>query len=78
MLGFGALLTALNQDALDIESIEWRSLLPFVNKQDKIPHPLDSGAEGMDPKEKEEILKQGKMIDEAIAKAEREKEDDEV
>ena len=53
-------------------------MLPFVNKQDKIPHPLDSGAEGMDPKEKEEILKQGKMIDEAIAKAEREKEDDEV
>ena len=32
ILGFGAILTALNQDGLDVESIELKNLLPFVTK----------------------------------------------
>ena len=34
ILGFGAILTALNQDALDVDvqPIEWKNLLPFISK----------------------------------------------
>ena len=35
ILGFGAVLTALNQDVLDVDPIELKSLLPFISKQDK-------------------------------------------
>ena len=32
LLGFGAVLTALNQNGLDVESLELKQLLPFLNK----------------------------------------------
>ena len=33
LLGFGAILTAINQDVLDLESIQLKHWLPFINKQ---------------------------------------------
>ena len=32
LLSLGAVLTALNQDVLDLHHIEWKSFLPFINK----------------------------------------------
>ena len=37
ILGFGAVFTALNQDVLDIELIELKSWLPFINKSEETP-----------------------------------------
>ena len=36
ILGFGAILTALNQDALEAESFNFK-LKTFMNKQDEVP-----------------------------------------
>ena len=32
ILSIGAVFAALNQDVLDVQTIEWRSFLPFINK----------------------------------------------
>ena len=31
ILSLGAVLSAIDQDVLDVQSIEWKSLLPFIN-----------------------------------------------
>ena len=34
ILSLGAVLGTIDKDVLDIQAIEWRNLLPFINKQD--------------------------------------------
>ena len=34
ILTLGAVLGTIDKDVLDIQAIEWRNLLPFINKQD--------------------------------------------
>ena len=34
ILSLGAVLGAIDKDVLDIQAIEWRNLLPFINKYD--------------------------------------------
>ena len=52
VLGFGAILTALNQDVLDVESIELKGWLPFVNKLE----------ESKDEEEEIEYIDEGSTI----------------
>ena len=35
ILTLGAIFTAIDQDVLDVQSIEWKRYLPFINKLDK-------------------------------------------
>ena len=35
ILGFGAIFAALDLDVLDVQPIDSKNLMPFVNKQDK-------------------------------------------
>ena len=33
VLGLGAVLSAIDQEVLNVQSFEWKSWLPFINKQ---------------------------------------------
>ena len=34
ILTLGAIFTVIDQDVLDVQSVEWKRWLPFINKQD--------------------------------------------
>ena len=50
ILGFGTVLTALNQDVLNVELSELKSWLPFINKSEE----TKSDAKGEEKKQEEE------------------------
>ena len=35
ILSLGAVMGALDRDVLDVQSIEWKGWMPFINKKDK-------------------------------------------
>ena len=37
ILSLGAVLTTINQDVLDVESIQLKTWLPFINKSEETP-----------------------------------------
>ena len=44
VLGFGAVMSAINLDVLNLQSIELKNLLPFVNKQEESKAPATDEA----------------------------------
>ena len=53
ILSLGSVFAAIDQDVLDIEPIQWRNLLPFINKQEETPQEKHTSDEKDDKQEGE-------------------------
>ena len=66
ILTLGAIFTAIDQDVLDVQSIEWKRYLPFINKQDK----QEAAQEAQDASKKKKVEQDRDPADYISQKAE--------
>ena len=58
ILSLGAVLGTIDKDVLDIQAIEWRNLLPFINKYDPEEMNLEDIEELIDAKEDKQTMEE--------------------